>query len=243
VSSLESVQGKREVWAVVGKLPTMGFSKTRLAKTVGEESALKLYDSFIEDFFSRYEKYCQNTPMIFFGTPNVEKTEKYFQHMIQSHNISGSYLPQDDVSFFDRLKNIFQHISEVYGPETIINLTGTDIPDFPFEQISLSSKNLLNTQDIAIGPDSDGGFYYLRSQAAHFNIFDIGTNFESSEVFERITQKILQLHLSCHKVLNWSDIDVFEDLQKCTQRSSSFEIPNTYRVFEELALKSKQAEK
>jgi len=48
-------KSQKRFFVVIGKKPMRGFSKTRLAKEIGEERSLALYDAFIKDFFKNLE--------------------------------------------------------------------------------------------------------------------------------------------------------------------------------------------
>jgi glycosyltransferase A (GT-A) superfamily protein (DUF2064 family) len=225
----------KQVFAVIGKRPVEGYSKTRLAAEVGEEEAYELYESFISDFFSNYRKHTAKASLFFYGTPAIKHTEEYFKQMfLKCQILDFQFYFQKNKPFFERLSDIFEDIRFRIGGDTFIHLTGTDIPDFPFSHIK---KQNIDEADVFIGPDNDGGFYYLGSKASNEEIFSfIGEKKEDESVFEALVSKCRNLDLKV-KVLNeWSDIDTKDDLKNTLKRSSEDIVPATTEVFNRLSL-------
>lgn len=224
----------KQVFAVLGKRPVEGYSKTRLAAEVGEEPAYELYDSFITDFFSNYRKHTAKASLFFYGAPAISQTEDYFKLMFLKSQITDfQFYFQKEKPFFERLSDIFEDIRFRVGGETFVHLTGTDIPDFPFSHIK---KQNIDEADVFIGPDKDGGFYYLGSKASNEDIFSFTKEKKEDEsVFEAIVSKCRNLDLKV-KVLNeWSDIDTKDDLKNTLKRSSKEIVPQTTEVFNRLS--------
>lgn len=208
----------KQVLAIFGKMPLKGFSKTRLSKDIGEEQALKLYDAFIADFSHNLNQFNWFESIYLFGTPEGELTEEYFRSKFSKSRIN--YFPQSDLPFFSRLEEVFRKIREVEG-DCFIHLTGTDIPDFPFEEIP---GIIPRPNTIFLGPDIDGGFYYFGGEARFSEIF----NFEiKGSVLESITQRAQELGLEVSHLKTWSDIDDLAGLILVLERSSPEKISHT----------------
>lgn len=223
----------KQVFAVIGKRPVEGYSKTRLASDIGDEAAYELYDSFIHDFFSNYRKHTSKAFLYFYGAPAIKQTEEYFRHIFLRTEIADyDFIFQKEKPFFERLEDIFDDVRFKVGGDTFIHLTGTDIPDFPFAHIKTQN---IDEADVFIGPDSDGGFYYLGSRPKNDKIFEFAKEMQVNDgVFDSLVSKCKQLGLKV-KVLNeWSDIDTKSDLDSCLNRSNSEIIPNTSDSFTKL---------
>lgn len=202
----------KKAFAIIGRLPEVGVSKTRLAQDVGEVAAFELYNSFVEDFSNRISQ-LSNLPLHIWGSPSTEETKSYFKRLFPKHFFSF----QLETSFFQKLKQIFQEL-----PDTFIYLTGTDLPDFPFEILNeLTPKK----GSVYIGPDSDGGFYFLAAHSENGNIFDLELE---GNVLDSLVKKCKGLNLEVNLLKEWSDIDTVTDLEICLKRNSFDELPLTY---------------
>ncbi len=211
----------KEIFAIIGKLPLRNFSKTRLAKEVGADLSIDLYSAFIKDFSfnlkgSKFKK------IYFFGTPNTAETKSHFLKEFEGLDIF--YFPQEEIPFFQRLGKIFQTIKELEG-ESFIHLTGTDIPDFPFGELE---KVTPDSNKVFLGPDKDGGFYYLGASSNHFEVFDFKI---LDSVLESICKKIRELGLEISHLKTWSDIDNLKGLLEALKRSPKEKISHTAAIF------------
>jgi glycosyltransferase A (GT-A) superfamily protein (DUF2064 family) len=113
-----------------------------------------------------------------------------------------------------------------------IHLTGTDIPDFPFKLIEDYFTLNKDKDDVIIGPDDDGGFYYIGMEAKNSSVFEIeeGVKRGKESVLTLILKRCHQLGLRVKILEKWSDIDNLNDLNKCLSRSHRNMIPNTYKI-------------
>jgi len=199
-------------------MPLKGFSKTRLSKDVGEEHALRLYDAFIKDFSANLANFNFFESIYIFGTPNQLETDAYFRQEFSRFKIN--YFPQSELPFFHRLSQVFLKIRSIEG-DCFIHLTGTDIPDFPFEEIK-SFMPRPNT--IYLGPDTDGGFYYVGGESKFDGIFDFEI---TGSILESITRRVLNLGLEVSHLKTWSDIDDLADLEATLARTPQEKISHT----------------
>ena len=186
-----------------------------MAQDVGDKKARELYQAFIKDFFERLSKIKWDYSFYFFGTPHEEETLEYFYHLSAKYQLKMHFNYQPELKFFDRLAWIFQKIHEDLG-DAFIHLTGTDIPDFPFSLI----KNCDDPNNVILGPDLDGGYYYLGAHAFHHQIFDIEYFLKlGHSVFAATKNQIEKLNLKTSIIDEWSDIDNLQDLKNTLKRS------------------------
>lgn len=224
----------KQIFAVIGKMPVEGYSKTRLAADVGVEQAYELYEAFIADFFASYRKNTSNALLYFYGAPAIRQTKEYFQLAFLKNGITNfEFYFQKERPFFERLADIYEDVRFRIGGETFVHLTGTDIPDFPFSYLK---KINIDEADVLIGPDSDGGFYYLGSKAKNDEIFEFAKTMQEGQgVLDCLTSKCEALGLKVKLLNKWSDIDTINDLKTCIKRSSSDIIPQTSECFTKLS--------
>ena len=202
----------KEVFAIFGKRPIPGFAKTRLEKSLGAKRTQGLYGAFMEEFFRRFNL---GIDVHLFATPRDPETKKYFKGLIK---FPFHFYFQSELPFFARLKEVFTSFED-----TFVHLTGTDIPDFPFEIIGETRPS---RNKIFIGPDHDGGFYYLGGHSSNFEIFSIDGD---DNVLERIMEKAESLKLGLTLLRKWSDIDNIDDLKAYVARNTMENISPTLK--------------
>ena len=202
----------KEVFAIFGKRPIPGFSKTRLEKGLGAEKTQALYSAFMEEFFSRFNL---GIDVHLFGAPRDLKTKKYFRDLIK---FPFNFYFQSELPFFERLREVFESFEDAF-----VHLTGTDIPDFPFEIIGEAKPE---KGRVYIGPDQDGGFYYLGAHSSHSEIFSIDGE---GNVLEKIMEKAKSLNLEVTLLRKWSDIDNIDDLKAYIARNTVENISPTLK--------------
>ncbi len=180
------------------KNPVEGKVKTRLAKDIGAENALKIYEILL-----RYSKEVTTplevTRQVYYSEEIPEKdlwSGKSFTKKLQSGKDLG-----------ERMENAFaQGFAEGFDKIVII---GTDL--FELETKDLESAFIaLDDHDYVIGPAQDGGYYLLGMKSLNSEIFK-NKQWSTSSVFndtlkdlEGATVKILETQ---------NDIDVLEDIK------------------------------
>jgi uncharacterized protein len=192
------------------KYPDKGKVKSRLSKDFGEESVLRLYESFVLDLLETLNKGGYRL-IICFHPPSAQ--EKIASWLGKSY----LYMPQNGSDLGEKMKNAFASaFSE--GCEKVI-LIGSDIPDLPKEIID---EAFANDGEAVIGPATDGGYYLIGFKRDTFlpHIFE-GIQWSTASVFER-TMEIFRTH-SCkvHVLPQWRDVDTPEDLRAFYERNKN----------------------
>ena len=197
----------KEIFAVFAKRPLEGFSKTRLADSIGKRKAFMLYSAFMKDFFYRLKRVWKHSIWIFY-TPPDESSLHYFDNFFLKSNLPVKFVPQKELSFFHRLKWLFDRVAREES-NAFIHLTGTDIPDFPFDflkRVELGRKNVF------LGPDSDEGYYYVGAHCSHSAIFEG----KGKTPLKAVLKQCQKLDIGMNLLPEWSDIDTLSDLKKNT---------------------------
>ena len=210
----------KEIFAVFAKKPLEGFAKTRLADSIGKKQATMLYSAFMKDFFYRLKRVWRN-PIWVFYTPSDESSLHYFENFFLKSNLSVRFIPQKELPFFHRLKWLFDCIAQEES-NAFIHLTGTDIPDFPFDFLKKAKS-----QNVFLGPDVDEGYYYVGAHCSYSTIFDG----KGDTPLKTILRQCRKLNIKVNLLPEWSDIDTLPDLKKTLKRSDSRIIPETHRQF------------
>jgi uncharacterized protein len=180
--------------------PELGKVKTRLAASVGPETALDIYLHLLR----HTRDITKDLPMdkVVYYAENVEEEDlwprQYYQKKLQ---------PDGDLG--DRMKMAFEvAFAEGYTSVVII---GSDCPQLSSDIINQAFEEL-KTHEVVIGPALDGGYYLLGMRRLHPELFQ-DKRWSTEHVFPDTLYDIERLHLS-HTLLPYlSDIDRLEDLQ------------------------------
>ncbi len=178
------------------KFPELGKVKTRLAKTIGNENALKIYKHLV-NHTHQVIKNISADKFVFFADKIVSEGYEHCFVDLQEGNELG-----------DRMKIAFDKVfAKGYHQVLII---GTDCNDLTPEIVN-SAFDVLDNNDAVIGPAFDGGYYLLGLSKRLNSIFE--NKVWSTETVCADTEKdFLSNSFSYKKIKALSDIDVEADL-------------------------------
>jgi uncharacterized protein len=181
------------------KNPVAGKVKTRLAATIGDADALKIYLELIA--FTLKE-----------ATKTKAVTYLYFSDEIDNSIDASCQALQKDIQKGDglgeRLKNAFAEV--IAGNYKNVVVIGTDCPGISAEIIE-SSFNNLSDNEVVIGPAADGGYYLLGMRNFHPALFD-DINWGTASVLEATINHCKKNKLSYKLLMELNDIDEEKDL-------------------------------
>jgi len=187
--------------------PELGKVKTRIAKSVGDESALNIYKHLLKH------------------TANVSKNVKadrfiFYSEVICEQDIwnTDSFIKklQKGKDLGERMSNAFKELF-ILGYSKVI-IIGSDLLDLSTEIIE-EAFNKLNSNDLTIGPALDGGYYLLGMKSMNESVFDI-ENWGTNTVYKQTISKLNENNVYVLEVLN--DIDYIEDLKPYKDFESYF---------------------
>ncbi|MDR3666677.1 MAG: TIGR04282 family arsenosugar biosynthesis glycosyltransferase [Ignavibacteriaceae bacterium] len=186
------------------RYPEKGKVKTRLAATTSEEFAQQWYRKCVDKIMSEIDKIPNIETNIFYSDrKEKEKVIKWLGNKFIYHHQEGTDLGEKMQNAFF---NVFSHNS---GKVIII---GTDIPDLN-QNILTNAFELLDKNDIVLGPSVDGGYYLLGMNRLHNSLFE-GIEFSTSTVLSETISKIDKLGLTFSILPKLQDIDIEDDLIK-----------------------------
>lgn len=139
--------------------PELGKVKTRLAKTVGDESALNIY-KFLLNHTVQITKYLDVDKYVFYS-------EKIHRNDIWDLDIFRKKL-QSSGDLGEKMKNAFLEILRM-GYENAV-IIGSDMVDLNRKDLEAAFDALQNSQTV-IGPATDGGYYLLGMKKLNDQIF------------------------------------------------------------------------
>lgn len=176
----------------------LGSVKTRLAKTIGNEKAMEIYQHLI-----------QHTCLVV-GNLSCDKAACYSAYIEADGVWNDGFQKsvQQGSELGERMLNaVDSAFKQGYRKAVII---GSDCMEITTEIIS-DAFAALEHADIVIGPATDGGYYLLGMSQMHLPIFK-DKNWSTDQVFTQTVNDITEMGLSYHCLPMLSDIDEEKDL-------------------------------
>ena len=184
------------------RVPIPGKTKTRLETHLTPEQCARLHACFLKDIYETSN--AANADVFVYFTP-----EKYRHKLTEILGNEAVLRPQSEGGLGDRMLNsIKECLGEGYDKCLLI---GTDIPTVSAGMLN-NSLELLEDNDIVIGPTIDGGYYLIGMRKAYNEVFD-NTFYGVRSVFENTLQHIEKLGVSYSIADKWYDIDTYEDIE------------------------------
>lgn len=184
------------------KNPELGRVKTRLAREIGDEKALKVYLRLRKMTIETASR-VQNTDLQVWYSEYSETDDGIdpdrFSKKVQSGRDLG-----------ERMKHAFQDLFDHGFRKGVI--IGSDCPDLTHDLIEKAFK-LLDDHPLVIGPARDGGYYLLGIREMHEELFD-AIPWSTDQVLELTLSRAKELGLSAGLLETLSDLDTLEDLEK-----------------------------
>lgn len=178
------------------KFPELGKVKTRLAKTIGNENALKIYKHLVNHTHQVIKNVAADK-FVFFADKVVAEGYEHCQVDLQEGDELG-----------DRMKIAFEKVfSKGYQQVVII---GTDCNDLSIEIVDVAF-DVLDKKDAVIGPALDGGYYLLGLSKMISAIFE-NKNWSTETVCSATEKDFVDNGFSYELITPLSDIDVEADL-------------------------------
>lgn len=181
--------------------PELGKCKTRLAATVGDQTALDIYN-FLLNHTVQITKNLDVIKAVYYSETIWEKDiwdATIYQKKLQSSGDLGT-----------KMANAFKDGFEA-GFEKIM-IIGSDMYDLSESDIK-NAFSELNDADVVIGPAEDGGYYLLGMKSLEINVFkdkEWGTETVLKETLNDLQHKKITLL----DVKN--DVDYYEDIANVT---------------------------
>lgn len=179
----------------------VGKVKTRLAKSIGDNKALEVY-----------QKLLGYTHEITKDLP-IEK-EVWYSRFIPGHDIwsEGTFSKkvQSGANLGERMSGAFQHAFE--GKAAKVVVIGSDCTELTSEIIE-EAFDKLGSSEFVIGPAQDGGYYLLGMRNYHPEIFE-KIEWSTGSVYKQTTQKMVKLGGAISELKTLNDVDTIEDWQQ-----------------------------
>ncbi|WP_343330615.1 TIGR04282 family arsenosugar biosynthesis glycosyltransferase [Polaribacter staleyi] len=187
--------------------PELGKAKTRLAKTVGDETALEIY-KFLLERTKNVSSEVSSDKAVYYSV-KIRENDIWDANIFQKHQQVGEDL---GIRMLNAFKNGFDA-----GYEKVM-IIGSDLYDLSSENIE-KAFTALDKNEVVIGPAIDGGYYLLGMNSLHSSVFKNkkwGTETVRQDTLNDLKKqsvKLLELK---------NDIDVYEDILDIPEIMSTF---------------------
>ncbi len=179
--------------------PELGKIKTRLAKGVGDQSALEIYKFLLKHTFEVTNK--------LEISKEVWYSEDIWKEDIWDNDVYTKKMQQGD-SLGERMQHAFEEGFK-NGFEKIV-IIGSDLYDLKTEDL-LEAFNELDISNYVIGPAQDGGYYLLGMKKPFYKVFK-NKSWGTPTVFSQTMEDLKDKEVILLETRN--DIDTLEDLKE-----------------------------
>jgi rSAM/selenodomain-associated transferase 1 len=188
---------------IMVKYPELGRVKVRLAQSIGEEAATRLYRAFVQDTLSTVG--ALDIPYHIAVHPPESRAQ-----LTEWLGTSHGYIQQRGANLGERLLNGFITMFEKKYRQVIA--LASDCPDLPIEILQAAVSNL-QTHEAVIGPAPDGGYYLIGFNYDNFipNVFR-NISWSTNTVFQETLSRMRSDSQHVHVLPEWQDIDTRSDL-------------------------------
>lgn len=196
---MTSEQSEKNLLLIFTKNPVAGKVKTRLAKDVGDQKALEVYQ-FLLDHSVKFTSKVVATRQVWYSD-QINNSDIWDNDIFQKKE----QLSSPDLG--ERMRHAFENgFSE--GFEKIL-IIGTDLYDISEDDIQLAFESLEN-HDLVIGPAEDGGYYLLGMKSLNSEIFK-NKNWGTSSVLEDTLDDLKNCDVRQLETRN--DVDYLDDIK------------------------------
>ena len=190
--------------AVMAKKPIVGAAKTRLCPPLQPAEAAAFYEALLKDTIALCTRIKGIDLAVAVSPPEATG---YFEEITSAGTI---LIPIDCPDIGKCLEVTLGSLLDAgYAKAIAINSDG---PSLPGEYIS-SAVELLDTNDLVLGPGEDGGYYLVGLKQIQPELFS-EIDWSTPNVLRQTLVKANNLSLSVAQVPVWYDIDTWGDLNR-----------------------------
>lgn len=193
---------------VFAKYSEPGKVKTRLAESLGEIKAARIYEGLVAATMARLSAIECRRFLAY--SPADQKTKDSFADA----QLSGwSLFPQSDGDLGKRMAGFFAEQFEA-GAERVV-LLGTDSPNVPLVEVQEAFEHL-KTCRVVLGPTTDGGYYLVGAAKTVPPIFET-IPWSTRNVLPETMRRLDSAGISYVTLDPWYDVDEIFDLHRLVE--------------------------
>ncbi|HLG60553.1 MAG TPA: TIGR04282 family arsenosugar biosynthesis glycosyltransferase [Ktedonosporobacter sp.] len=190
---------------IMARYPEKGKIKTRLARSIGEEGTLCLYQAFLTDLAWRFANWTCHLHWAY--TPPEADFNAFVASLATLDASSISSFAQEGPDLGARLYHAFRFTQSRQFQRTI--LIGSDSPQIS-RTIITQAQEALDSVDVVLGPAEDGGYYLIAMKEPHDLFSDIPMSTDA--VLRMTLERAQRLGLSVHLLEPLFDVDELPEL-------------------------------
>ena len=190
--------GSKMALIVFTRNPELGKCKTRLAATIGDQSALDVY-RFLLDHTVKITRSLSADVYVYYSE-KIKEIDRWDTSIFRKKEQHGHDLGA-------KMQHAFKELFDIGYQKAII--IGSDMYDISTQEIEDAFLGLEN-YNFVIGPAQDGGYYLLGMKQLKSSLF-INKKWGTQSVLEDTIQDLTKETLSILPEKN--DIDYFEDIK------------------------------
>jgi len=179
--------------------PEWGKVKTRLAATIGNDKALKVYQILLKHTYDVI-KYISIPVYVYYADQVVTDDVWNGSHILKN--------TQKGNDLGERMRNAFMEVFEKGHLKAVI--IGSDCYQLTSDLVTASLITLEQT-DMVIGPAKDGGYYLLGMNAPFKNVFK-AIQWSTNAVFAKTMKIIRENKWSITELVVLADVDTEENI-------------------------------
>lgn len=194
------LRNNNRVLIILVKEPVAGKVKTRLARSLGPDTAASVYRKMAERIWSATEA-GYGRWLVYAPADAGDGIKGWLPG-------ADCYLPQVEGDFGIRLSEAVRAAFEA-GAEAVI-VVGTDVPELSSKKIEHAFAQL-EAHPAVLGPSPDGGYWSIGLKRHCAEAFQ-GITWSSSDTFRQTFEALSRCGLAPHCLESLRDVDTVEDL-------------------------------
>ncbi len=190
---------------IMARYPAAGKTKTRLARSIGDDCVVELYRAFLTDLARRFAG--QICTLHWAYTPADVDYRAFVTTLAPEYAQHMHCFPQQGDDLGERLLHVFRWTQQHGFSRTIV--IGSDSPQISRTLVE-QARAELDEAEVVLGPADDGGYYLIAMREPH----DVFTGIPmSTAVVGRMTiEKAQQQGLRVRQLAPLFDVDELPDL-------------------------------
>jgi len=237
----------KRLLTILAKYPEAGFTKTRLARMIGDSSAARLYEAFLADLAPRFAPGVEHFQfdVCWLYVPTRSDFKELILRLQIAHSLADSFsISALNTQIFKESRVLTslgeqqdQQMKWAQGMsyERTVIIT-TDTPHLQRARVE-NAFQLLEVYDVVVGPVEDGG-YYLLGVRHYWPILE-NVEMSTNHVVRDIIQNTRSANLTDTRLEMMLDIDSWDDLQafiRLMKPLNGAQCPKTWNTLSELGL-------